>query len=262
MKDQYVGDTNDFLKYALLRSLRHGDSRPITVVWMRTAHDGRPDGNRLSYLSSPAIHRSVDPPLFDALLALVRADQRNVAAVKTAGILRGARFIEDALFDDRILRAEYFKNALIHASGSSFIFFDPDNGLETQSTPRGRRHSSKYVFIDEIAAAFAGGASVIVYQHLPRRPRDPFLRSTAARLLEAVDCPSVDAVVSSHVAFLILSQARDCEALATRAEDLCRRASSLRAHFRRLMPAEPHALDSTGVSTSRPRAIPSEQNQK
>ena len=33
------------------------------------------------------------------------------------------------------------------------VFFDPDNGLET-TLPKGRKNSSKYLYLDEVAAFY------------------------------------------------------------------------------------------------------------
>lgn len=63
MKDQYVGDINDYRKYALLRVLSAGGANRIGVCWMMTPSDGGLDGGKLAYLQQPERHRHVDPEL-------------------------------------------------------------------------------------------------------------------------------------------------------------------------------------------------------
>jgi hypothetical protein len=65
MKEQYVGDLNDYRKYALLRALAAGGENRIAVAWMLTPPDDRNDGNKRAYLDQPEKHRRFDPDLFD-----------------------------------------------------------------------------------------------------------------------------------------------------------------------------------------------------
>lgn len=95
MKNQYVGDVNDFVKYGLLRSLTDDGAWPSFIAWLLTPDDDRPDGRRLSYLDTPAKWRHRDPDLFDSLQTLVQSGARSVEAVAASGILPGARFHAD-----------------------------------------------------------------------------------------------------------------------------------------------------------------------
>ena len=67
VKQQYLGDANDYRKYALLRHFAEGGRIRIGVCWMLTAPDGRNDGSHLAYLDKPAKFRRFDPELFDWL---------------------------------------------------------------------------------------------------------------------------------------------------------------------------------------------------
>ncbi len=98
MKDQYVADVNDYLKYALLRTLT--DPSATAVAWMLTPSDDRTDGQRLAYLEQPHAFAHLDPALFETLKVLVREGRRTVAAVQETGILEGALYASDVLHDD------------------------------------------------------------------------------------------------------------------------------------------------------------------
>src|SRR5271155_718172 len=104
MKDQYIGDINDFRKYGLLRALSSAHGGELRVCWMLTAADGRADGARVSYLEDASRFREFDAPLFDTLADLVAGDLRNTAALQAAGVLPNARFHPDVLTDDRVQR--------------------------------------------------------------------------------------------------------------------------------------------------------------
>lgn len=91
VKHQYVGDINDYRKYALLRALSSGCANRIGVCWMLTPSDGRSDGNKLAYLRQPERHRHVDPELFDILArAAAEPDRRRLEAIEHSGTVPGA----------------------------------------------------------------------------------------------------------------------------------------------------------------------------
>jgi hypothetical protein len=214
MKNQYVGDVNDYLKYALLRAIAGPMS--LAVVWMLTNRDTRSDGQKLSYLSQPEKYRRLDPALFDVLNRLVRQDRRSVQVIEEERVLPLAAYVPDLLEDALRARREYFEQVWQLAQGRKLVFFDPDNGLEVVSVPKGRRGSAKYLYQDELHDAYARRHSIVVYQHFPRRPRDLFLREIAETIRAVTDCGQVMALVTSHVAFLIVPQPTDRDELGAR----------------------------------------------
>jgi hypothetical protein len=203
MKDQYIGDINDFHKYALLRALGDALRAPLRVCWMLTPADGRRDGGRLAYLNGPSEFRNFDPPLFDALAELVSQDRRNVQALQATGLLPNATFHPAILADDSAERDRYFANVHSSLGPDELVFFDPDNGLEVPSTPRGRRGSAKYLYWDELEGALGEGRTICVYQHFPRRPRATFLAGLLERMSDLVPGHMTFAVTSSWVAYAI-----------------------------------------------------------
>jgi hypothetical protein len=53
MRDQYVGDISDFLKFAFLRVLADTD-RKLGIAWYYTpGNDGRADGRHLEWRDEP-----------------------------------------------------------------------------------------------------------------------------------------------------------------------------------------------------------------
>jgi hypothetical protein len=205
VKDQYVADVNDFLKYGLLRAVA-GSDLGLAVIWMLTSSDARTDGRRLAYLVAPERFRGVDPPLFDVLKAIVESGDRKVAAIEGARLLTGAVFLSEVLEDGLQARGSYFEQAWTVAGQLPLVFFDPDNGLEVGSVRKGGRNSSKYLYWDELRVGYARGHSFIVYQHFPRRARMVFLRTLSQQAQELLGCRRVLAVATAHVAFLMFPQ--------------------------------------------------------
>ena len=78
MKNQYLGDVYDYIKYGLLRQLNCRGRVSAVVCWMLTENDDRRDGNRVNYLKEPEAWRAFDPPVFDRLRQQVPDGQRGL----------------------------------------------------------------------------------------------------------------------------------------------------------------------------------------
>ncbi len=201
MKNQYVGDLNDFAKYQLLRICATVFEQ-IVVAWMLTADDGLGDGAKVGYLQRAA-WRDADPELFDGLAALVGEGQRSVAAVEAAQLLPRCSFAAEPVPPTIEQRGPYFDAIAARASESALVFFDPDNGLEVASVPKHRRAAQKYLYLDELAPFTEAGSSLLIYQHFPRVQRGPYVMASLARLQAGLEPHyATFAAHTSHVAFL------------------------------------------------------------
>jgi hypothetical protein len=207
MKHQYFGDENDYRKYGLIRALTGAGSLSVGVCWMLTPDDGRSDGRFTGYLQQPA-HRRHDPQLYDALSSAMATGVRHLDHVSRFDLLPGARFHSAIVPDQHSERTAYFQSAMIGLAGADLIFFDPDNGIEVPSTPHGRRESSKFVFWDELAAAYGAGHSVLVYQHYPREARATYVARRVAELREKTGAADVRTFSTIRVLFLLAAQER------------------------------------------------------
>jgi hypothetical protein len=221
VKQQYFGDVNDFVKYALLRSLalRGID---LTVCWMLTAADGRTDGRRIDYLGHPERFRQLCPPVFDLLEAAVAANKRDVAAIEQSGLLPGARYHTAWLEDSVSERTQYFEDLYREVPERGIVFFDPDNGVAVPSIRKGAKGSSRYLYVDELRRAIGEQRSAVVYQHFPRVARVPFAHALLDRLADHTGLRGF-VMATSSVALVCLPQdhegsmlpaAREIEALA------------------------------------------------
>jgi len=191
MKNQYFGDINDYKKYSLLRNL--GDKGKISTVicWLLTLNDLKPDGHRIHYLKEPERWRQFDPAVYDFLYKQVIEHRiRRVDSLESNNILPNCRFYSEIVKDNPDSREEYLQRFLEHSHGADLIFFDPDNGIEVKSVPFGRKNSSKYLYWAEVEKAYNAGHSLLVYQHLPPKPREPFVRDLVNKFgaVTGVDC--------------------------------------------------------------------------
>jgi hypothetical protein len=203
MKDQYVGDVNDYVKYSVLRAIDHAYAPSLLVCWMLTADDNGSDGLKTSYLSRPDHYRHVDPALFDALGELVARGNRSTRLIESSGVLPGARFYPDLLDDQTAARDRFMSGLWTAARGHEVVFFDPDNGLDVGSVPAGRAGSRRYVYCSELAPLLDLNAAAVIYQHFPRVRRKPYIAAQLERLLAALPGYEAFAITSPHVAFLV-----------------------------------------------------------
>ncbi len=219
MKNQYFGDINDFRKFGLLRVF--AAEMRIAVCWMLTGDDGRADGNLTGYLLDEASRlRALDPALFDTLKWLVHEEKkRHVQWAKAHALIPAAHYYLEPLHDQARERLRYFAN--FHPE-ADIVFFDPDNGMEVASTPRGRKDSGKYLYWDELARYYARGHSLLVYQHFRRMKREELIRATAAEMMARTNALEVYAFRTTQVAFFLVPQV----AHMTRLHLLCHRVAA------------------------------------
>jgi hypothetical protein len=84
MKEQYVGDVNDYRKYALLRHLTKVGGIRVGVCWMLTSPDA---GNLTHYVKEAERWRRYDAELFDHLQAVIgQVEVSRLASIESAGL--------------------------------------------------------------------------------------------------------------------------------------------------------------------------------
>ncbi len=206
MKNQYFGDVNDYRKYGLLRALANDGKLKIGVCWMLTVDDSPTDGKFVDYLEKAGGHwEDYDPALFKMLKQVVYDDKnRHVDRPIVDKLIPGAKFYPELLSDKADLRGAYFSKLSQDFADVDLIFFDPDNGL-AGSIARGRLNSSKYLYKDEVKAAYNEGHSLLIYQHFPRENRETFIKRVANDLHAQADLSKIYVFRTSHVAFFLVA---------------------------------------------------------
>lgn len=213
MKNRYFGDINDYHKYGLLRDLA-GAGLSIGVCWLLTEDDGGNHGQLRAYLTRPSRWRRYDPELYDRLRQLLQPGvQPNVRYAEEWNLVPGATYFDGLLADSAGERDAYFSAALDALRGCDLVFFDPDTGIEVQSTERGERGSAAYIYWVELRRAYADGHSLLVYQHFPRVERTRFVPFLAERFRDELRAPHVAGFATPHVAFFLVHQSAHGEAL-------------------------------------------------
>lgn len=225
MKEQYVGDVNDYRKYALLRHFAIEGKVRVGICWMLTPVDGRPDGGLTKYLDQDPL--CDDHELFKQLKRIGKlGGPRRLHLIEREKLIPGALYFDEFLSDRTGLRRAYFEAAFEYLGRADLIFFDPDNGLAPPSTPRGAPNSSKYVYRSEIHEAFHAGHSVLVYQHFIRETRDTYINRVAVDLSVCAPAAQIWCFWTPHTAFFLLVHRRHAKAFGAVAEKACHRWST------------------------------------
>lgn len=221
MKVQYFGDVHDFRKYVLLRRLAKNGFQ-IGVCWMLTKDDGRNDGLMRTYLKQREPWSGIDEKLFKTLHGalidpsngeFIQPTLEHLRIIKNDHVIPNMNDYEDYVPQDKILRQDFHHKCLVkfESSQSNLVFFDPDNGLETKSCPKGRKNSVKYVYLDEIYEHYRQGRSLLIYQHFPFQPRDEFIKATTQRLSDKCETATVTYFRTPSVAYFAVIQSEHNE---------------------------------------------------
>lgn len=194
MKNQYVGDINDYGKYIILKSFSDAGLN-LAVCWMLTPNDKRGDGKRISYLDVQE-YRKCSPLIYDTLKRIVVAGNREVEAIQVAGMFP----------------AKYYKQVSEIRDGDfDLLFLDPDNGFEIKTTARGKKGSERYVFWDVVTRKYADGHSLMVYQHFPRVHRLQFMDELSRKIKSHIGANLVSHIHTGSVDFVIIPQIKHQE---------------------------------------------------
>ena len=207
MKNQYFGDKPDYLKYSLIRHLTDNGTLSGAVCWMLTPNTGPPIPSKTSYLLDTHQWRGYDPSIFDYLeLQLVRRRIRNVETMEVGGPISYCRFFPEVLRDNRTRREEYLQRFLDFATDCQFVFFDPDTGIQISTVQYGAKHSSRYIYWSEIERVFDRGHSILIFQKIPREPRETYVDRRIRELQQHLSIDNVFGFHDSTTAFLLAAQ--------------------------------------------------------
>lgn len=218
MKHQYVGDINDYRKYALLRALSAGGANRIGVCWMLTPPDGKTDGGKTKWGEDM---RRFDPPLSDFLQSINQhPERRNLWSVEQSGLL-DAMFHSEELPQATVERTVYMAECRAKFADADLVFFDPDMGIEKRSIRPGMKDSPQYLFLDEVAGFYGGGKSALIYQHFTREERSGFIALQVQRLRRTAGEAAIFAFTTAHVVFFLLVHPESPARLAIAALEAC-----------------------------------------
>ena len=179
MRNQFVGDINDYHKYNTLNEL--ANSSEVNVCWMLNEDI---DGQDSKFTK---IERFDPLALF--LEELTEGRRRNIEEIEGCGFVKVKNFyrqIEDINVDEI----------------SGILFFDPDNGIEVKSA---KDNDSRYLYYKDINR-FIPYVDILIYQHFPRQPRISYMEKLTDDILRKISCRTVIHFPESMVDFILIKR--------------------------------------------------------
>ena len=148
MRNQFVGDINDYHKYKLLNEL--SSNYDVSVCWMLN-----PDveGQDSKFVKIP-----IRDELSIYLSRLVEYKHRNIKYIQVCPLIKVKRYYRQ------------IRDINIHDI-NGILFFDPDNGIEVKSA---KTTDNRYLFYSDIRK-FITKVDILVYQHFPRVQRKAYM---------------------------------------------------------------------------------------
>ena len=227
MRDQFVGDVNDFGKYGLLRRLcgvtREGDDNEhdpdlkLGVVWYYLT--GKTKGGENTDYPNLA---HCDPTLYPKLRGLLSPPiNRTVANVEKLNFLHvegryyreinpnwGAPNNKKTEHGNRLAAAEgWLAGAIERVKGADIVFLDPDHKITGDKTRIGA-NSPMFVHVCEIKKLWKLGHSLVIY-HQTNNASGMVCRAIEL-VREAVPNAAIDALhfnkAGQRLVFFVLSQ--------------------------------------------------------
>jgi len=165
MQERYLGDSHDFVKYALLRHLHSETDMRIGVNWYLTNPEkvddkNNNDGEKRHHLNGGA-WQDWDKDLFSRIHKFEDPSVRRISMVGEFGLLPS----NTLYFDPTVpieLRREWHHLGLSQLSKSDLVFLDPDNGFEVPSMKRSK--TPKYALYSEASDYLQSGKVVLGIQ--------------------------------------------------------------------------------------------------
>jgi len=172
MKEQYIGDVKDYFKYSLVEFLSKVYDKKVLFAWMLTPPDGTTQGNDVNYLNNPKKYAGYNPKLYKELQKMIFENrQKSLESIEKILENEDYFFFNDELPIDKEDRRKYFSklDGLTINNKIGLVFFDPDNGIEVKSFPKGTRKSNKYIYWDEIENFWFKGRDMLIFQYIPSK---------------------------------------------------------------------------------------------
>ncbi len=228
MQERYLGDSHDFLKYALLRHLKQSLNVRIGVNWYLTDPElvdkpGNNDGEKRHHLKQ-SDWRKIDPDLFEVIQRFEVPAFRKLENIAAWNILPN----DTAYYETPVPvldRAKWQQQSHQVLENSDLIFLDPDNGLEVKSMTV--RTAPKYALFREAADYVRAGKTVISIQFA--RQCDPVMKGKEIRKHLVEEChasdhlPIIRGRLAPNILFLAVAQSDRVGPLSTSLVDFAAR---------------------------------------
>ncbi len=213
MQERYLGDSHDFIKYALLRHIGCYTGLNIGVNWYLTRPQdvdkpNNKDGEKRHHLGGKEWQtwQALDHELYDQIQYFSAVENRHIASFPKLNILPNCIAYYNTLVSPEA-RGDWHDKAKAALTHANLVFLDPDNGFEVKSM--NKTSMAKYALYSEAAEWFRVGKAVVCIQFA--RQCNPIKRGEDVRekLCEAAGCtvrlPIIRGRVAPNILFIRLA---------------------------------------------------------
>ena len=207
MKNQYFGDNKDLFTYDLvLHIIQAGLVEHFTFIPMLTSNDNTRHGSK--YRRDKAKAGRENKELVSFLDECVMGGRRDI---KQLGSFFGKYGIKMKIYGKDFShqqRQEYFEQIGGEFLSKSLIFADPDVGLEVKRS--GKEHIL-YAEVKDLYQRMDKSSILMIYQYLPRQPRQGYLNMRCEELKEKVAGDYPVCIDDNEIAFFFLTKDESLE---------------------------------------------------
>jgi hypothetical protein len=218
MQERYLGDSHDYVKYALLRHLHRHMNIRLGVNWYLTEpsvdHPANKDGEKRHYLKG-GIWEKWDKELFNRIMVFKDKTKRVLNTIRIHRILPDSTLYFDEIVLAVSQRQEWHQRSLKTLETAHLVFLDPDNGFKVKSATS--KTLAKYCCYEEVVDYYRTGKIVVVIQFA--RQCNPNLKAQEVRtsLYKHADysdsIPVIRARVAPNILFLFLASSEVVKSL-------------------------------------------------
>jgi len=206
MQLRYLGDSHDYMKYALLRHLQDSLKVKIGVNWYLTDPESNRDGEQRHHMTGDQ-WEGLDQDLFEKLKPFQDPSHRHFTNLEKGDFFHPSTPFFSEKVPTSNLRSVWHNKALTALAGSDLVFLDPDNGFEVASMTNTTQ--PKYALYCE-AAEFAERGKIVVGIQFARQC-DPAVRARSVRealtkkFPHSANIPVIRCRVSPNILFLTMA---------------------------------------------------------
>jgi hypothetical protein len=169
MKNQYIGDSIDYVKYCLLRIFINNGST-LGVNWYLT-----PDNTAIEVAGASPIkehHIPADTEFFREMNVITSTKARKLTDVEQSDLLPGTVYFgemldkrDEALGGYEEQRALWNSLALRKLVDCSLVYLDPDEGITESKSDFETSELNGFATYEELNGYYKRGQSVIIFQN-------------------------------------------------------------------------------------------------
>lgn len=211
MQEKYLGDSHDYVKYALLRHLHRQLGVRIGVNWYLAAPSidlpSNNDGQKRHHLKGGVWERW-DNELFNRNKVFNNEAKRVLRSVQKYGLLPdNTMYFEETI--PAIGREAWHERGIKELHSADLVFLDPDNGFEVKSAKP--RALPKYALYEEAIAYHQAGKIVVAIQFARQCKPEARAREVRRVLCDRAgysrELPVLRARVAPNILFFFLAPA-------------------------------------------------------